>query len=175
MKCFRGEPCSSKIRNTTEDIPPSWALLTTNEVLFAHADPIDGKLLRGACAKLGRGIGKEHLEALRARLIECYFHHRGEVDEDVFRFKISLEQAKSALAALILKEFKPLQHPLQVPSPTLFASVLQGMSACFDISPRLLGISSERYGEEICRLQTLYNFEMRDKIENDDVLEPLSY
>ena len=175
LKYFRGEPCSSKVRNFTEDIPPSWAVLTTNEVLFAHTDESSGKLLRGACAKLGKNMGKEHLEALRARLIECYFHRRGVVDEDVFLFKISLDQAKSALAALVMKEFKPLQHPLNVPSSTLIPSVLQGLEACHELAPKLLNISNERYQEDIEKLKVAYRNNICDKIENDDLLDLLSY
>ena len=156
-------------------MPPSWAILTTNEVLFAHSDESSGKLLRGACARLGKNLAKEHLEALRARLIECYFHKRGLVDEDVFLFKISLHQAKSALAALILKEFKPLTHPLYVPSSTLLPSVLQGLEASQDLASRLLNISGERYREEIERLKSAYQNDLYDKIENDDLLDLLSY
>ena len=120
-------------------------------------------------------MGKEHLEALRARLIECYFHKRGVVDEDVFLFKISLDQAKSALAAIVMKEFKSLQHPLSVPSSTLIPSVLQGLEACHDLTPRLLNISNERYQNEIEKLKMAYRNDLYDKIENDDLLDLLSY
>ena len=172
---FRGEPCSSKIRNTTEAIPPSWGLLTTNEVLFPHCEEGSGKMLRGASDKLGRGMAKEHLEALRARVIECYFHLRGQVDEDVFRFKVTLEQAKSALAALVLMEFKNLEHPLTVASPTLLPSVIQGLQASRQLAPRLLSITQSRYDHEVDNLYLIYQKSLCETLENDDLLETLNY
>ena len=132
-------------------------------------------MLRGASDKLGRGLAKEHLEALRARVIECYFHRRGKVDEDVFRFKVTLEQAKGALAALILMEFKDLEHPLTVASPTLLPSVIQGLQSGRQLAHRLLGITLSRYDNEVDNLYLIYQKSLCETLENDDLLETLNY
>lgn len=169
---LRGETCGTKVRNTTETIPPSYVLMCSNENLFAHTK--QGRMVTLPNYTCGR-INRENVLALKARLIECFVMKRGPaVNKDVFLYGISLEQARCALATLLFKEFKELDHPLQCASPTLLPAVLQGMQMCERQVPAMLGLSPGRFCSILDGYRTVYRESVRQRLA-DDNMAPLGY
>ena len=96
------------------------------------------------------------------------------VDVDVFFYNVSMEQARAALAALVLHEFKGLTHPLCPTSPTLIPACLQGAAvACEHVAP-LLNISEERTTEVIEGYKKIYDSQML-KRGRDQNTSPIFY
>lgn len=168
---LRGEPAATKVRNKTVSLPPSYGYLSSNENLWQHIHKSSMTLPSFA----GGGASKEHIIALKARLIECFFLRRSpNVDTDVFFYNITLEQARSALSALVLKEFKGLRHPLKVPSPTLLKACFQGMTLSSAHTHSLLGIEKQKYDSIVEDYICLYAGEESARL-HESHMTPLLY
>ena len=168
---LRGEPAATKIRNKTVSLPPSYGYLSSNENLWQHIHKTSMTLP----SFTGGGASREHIVALKARLIECFFLRRSpNVDTDVFYYNITLEQARAALSALVLKEFKTLRHPLKVPSPTLLKACFQGMALSSAHAHSLLGIEKKKYDSIVDDYICLYASEESARL-HESHMAPLLY
>ena len=96
------------------------------------------------------------------------------MDTDVFFYNITLEQARSALSALVLKEFKVLSHPIKVPSPTLMKACFQGMALSSAHAHSLLGIGKEKYDSIVEDYICLYASEESARLHENHMV-PLAY
>ena len=65
------------------------------------------------------------------------------MDPEVFQTTVTLDAARCALAALLLIEFKTLEHPIRIPSPTLIPSILHAFRLVQKDVPELLGITEK--------------------------------
>ena len=171
---LRAEQAEVKIRNRTQTVRPTYGLLSSNENLFEHKHPEKNGTIFPNYAAV-KTLTFEHLKALKNRIIECYFLRQSPlVDVDVFFYNVSMEQARAALAAIVLYEFKGLTHPLCPTSPTLIPACLQGAAvACEHVAP-LLNISEERAAEVITGYKKVYDTQML-KRRRDQHASPIFY
>ena len=91
-----------------------------------------------------------------------------------FSYNVSLEQARAALAALVLHEFKDLEHPLTPTSAALIPSCLQGaQSSAVYVAP-LLNIPLIRLMRIIDDYDSMYRNQMQSRA-RDFEPSPLNY
>ena len=152
---LRGERASVKVNKITLHLIPTYVYITSNDVLFPHF--LEGSY--GVVKQLATGdtgLENENLQALKNRIIEVRFYKKGKVNPRVFDYDINLFQAKAALAALLLMEFKNLKHPMAVGCPTLFPAVLQGIRSVMANCAEILSISDTYLSSIIDKYEKMY-------------------
>lgn len=160
---IRSERSQHKIRDVTVPLDPSWTLMCTNEWLNFHRD--GHFLIAEPKNSLSSKMSSEHLDSIRARILEVFFRKQSEnVLPAVFSADIQLHHAKIALSLLILKAFKTMEHPKKLPAAILIPSALKGIRSVEEKIPNFMDIDRRELSRLMADYEKMYISEINNEM-----------